>query len=286
MTGSGTVSDPYLVADVYDFCSMNSGYYKLINDIDFNDHNTYKYGVTSKIIGGNGNAIYLDGDGHEVRNIVCSNGNIKLGFNAGSVSNTNFANIIINSITDGYPQIYSRGGFTNCNFGYYLMNSNFRTIFGIDKDYDTQPTRFTNCTFNIAGKMCSNGSEFASTFNMCHINFNKFYVDSGDLFRPVLSGCGFNNSYITGLINSSTLTYLFKNDSRDPIVKNSYIAVDNSTIKYVVYTSQSTILSCFIDKTLMPNIINPPSGVYLLTSEQFKDNDYLNSIGFLAIPIE
>ena len=94
MTGTGTQIDPYLVEDVYDFCKMSGAYYKLVNDIDFNDHTTYKYGVTSQIIGGSGNAIYLDGDGHEVRNIVCSNNNRKFCFNNGSVSNTNFANII------------------------------------------------------------------------------------------------------------------------------------------------------------------------------------------------
>lgn len=287
MTGSGTVSDPYLVADVYDFCSMNSGYYKLINDIDFNDHSTYKYGVTDGyIIGGNGAAIYLDGDGHEVRNIVCSNDRKKLSFNNGSVSNTNFANIIINSIgTSGSAQIYARGGFINCNFGYYLINSAFVTIFG---NNDDDLIRFTNCTFNIAGKMYPEGSGFSSYFNMCHINFNEFNADSGDLFFPKSSGCGFNNSYITGLIKSSNMTYLFYNSKYNPIVRNSYIAVDNGTIRYIIYTplsDQSKILSCFIDKTLMPNITNPPINVYLLTSEQFKDNNYLNSIGFLAIPV-
>ena len=45
MAGSGTQTAPYLVEDVYDFCEMLNGtaglYYKLVSNIDFNEHDTY-----------------------------------------------------------------------------------------------------------------------------------------------------------------------------------------------------------------------------------------------------
>ena len=285
MTGSGTVSDPYLVADVYDFCSMNSGYYKLINDIDFNDHNTYKYGVTRQIIGGNGFAIYLDGDGHEVRNIVCSNNNRKFCFNNGSVSNTNFANIIVSGISSSSgirTQIFA-DNFTNCNFGYYMSKSAFASIFGDNSDYKTS---FVDCTFNIAGSVTY--TYYYANFNMCHINFKNLNVTGSSLFDSSYTSTTFSNTYITGSINTSSLMYLFNEKaSAYPTIRNSYLAVatDYSGLGWVDNNGYGKFSLFCIDKTLMPHMGTSKSGVYLLTSEQFKDNNYLNSIGFLAIPV-
>lgn len=293
MAGSGTQTAPYLVEDVYDFCEMLNGtdglYYKLVSNIDFNEHDTYKYGITGLI--GNNNSRYLDGDGHEVRNMVCTNDSIKLQFNSGTISNTNFVNIIIKSVTySGHLQIYA-SKFINCNFGYYLSNSAFKSIFNSSAEGMVQ---FTNCTFNIAGSL-NIGNTFFAKFNMCHINFNNFTVNHTYLLMSDSYNTAFENTYVTGSIKSSTLVGIFDNSVRSIMVNNSYFSIDmsnNTTLKYLSKSNMSTEL-CLIDKTLMPNMTNTSensttttiSGLYRLTAEQFKDNDYLNSIGFLAIQV-
>lgn len=293
MAGSGTQTAPYLVEDVYDFCEMLNGtaglYYKLVSNIDFNEHVTYKYGITGLI--GNNNSRYLDGDGHEVRNMVCTNDSIKLKFNSGTISNTNFVNIIIKSVTySGHLQIYA-SKFINCNFGYYLSNSSFKSIFNSSAEGMVQ---FTNCTFNIAGSL-NIGNTFFAKFNMCHINFNNFTVNHTYLLMSDSYNTAFENTYVTGSIKSSTLVGIFDNSVRSIMVNNSYFSIDmsnNTTLKYLSKSNMSTEL-CLIDKTLMPNMTNTSensttttiSGLYRLTAEQFKDNDYLNSIGFLAIQV-
>lgn len=298
MTGSGTQTDPYLVEDVYDFCNITSGskssaYYKLVNDIDFNDHSTYKYGISTSL-SASSYTRYIDGDGHEVRNMVCTNDSTKFSFGSSGtvVSNTNFANIIMNSISSSGKIQISSPKFINCNFSYYLINSGLSSIFNTGNDLRT----FTNCTFNIAGKMIA--AYFDASFNMCHINFKDLNVDSSGLFQPGYNNTVFDNTYITGSINSSKLQYLFYTNSYSlQKFSNSYIAVDARTITTLEYVLSSgsnaaALSSCFIDNTLMPNMQAKSasgaslSNVYLLTSEQFKDNDYLNSIGFLAIPVE
>lgn len=293
MTGSGTVSDPYLVADVYDFCEMLNGatglYYKLVSNIDFNVHDTYKYGITNTI--GNSNSRYLDGDGHEVRNMVCSNDSIKLWFGSGTISNTNFVNIIIKSVTyNGHLQIYA-SKFINCNFGYYLFDSSFKSIFNSSAEGIVQ---FTNCTFNITGSL-NIGNTFFAKFNMCHINFKDFTVNHTYLLMSDYYNTAFENTYVTGSIKSSTLVGLLDNSVREITIKNSYFSIDmgsNTKLKYTSKSNMSTEL-CLVDKTLMPYMTYTSenstttniSGLYLLTAEQFKNNGYLNSIGFLVMQI-
>ena len=121
------------------------------------------------------------------------------------------------------------------------------------------------------------------------INFKNLNVTDSSLFNSTYTSTTFTNTYVTGSINTSSIKYLFADKaSTYPTIKNSYfaIAVDYSELRMFDDNQYARVSLCCVDKTLMPNILNKPSGVYLLTSEQFKDNDYLNSIGFLAIPIE
>lgn len=74
MTGTGTITDPYLVADIYDFIGINDSttysgdYFKLTANIDFNSHETYKFGLTKQFI--NRPTAYLNCDGHSIRNVI------------------------------------------------------------------------------------------------------------------------------------------------------------------------------------------------------------------------
>lgn len=289
MTGSGTQIDPYLVEDVYDFLAIDSAYhnpyYKLVNDIDFNDHETYKYGISTTLFSGE---TYVDGDGHEVRNMILNGTSSKI--TANEFKNISFANIILNTIQKGAVGQIKASTFNNCRFGYYSSNSNLACIFSIG--FGT----FNDCTFNIAGSTYIH-TMMNCTFNRCHIHFNNFIHTSN---ASSIISCDenvssskvvFNNTYITGEIdvkNGPYTTYIFYGDANKVTLNNSYFACKITTnydyIRIMSNTANMTS-TCFADKTLISKVkTNNVYGWYLLTTEQCKNNTYLQSIGFQAFP--
>lgn len=287
MTGSGTQIDPYLVEDVYDFLAIDSmyhnPYYKLVNDIDFNDHETYKYGISTTLFSG---TTYVDGDGHEVRNMILSGTSSKI--TANEFRNISFSNIILNTIQKGAVGQIKASTFNNCRFGYYSSNSNLACIFSIG--FGT----FNDCTFNIAGSTYIH-TMMNCTFNRCHIHFNNFIHTSN---ASSIINCDenvssskvvFNNTYITGEIdikNGNYTTYIFYGNASKVTLNNSYVACKITTnydyIRIMSNTANMTS-TCFADKTLISKVKTDNTyGWYLLTTEQCKNNTYLQSIGFQA----
>ena len=264
MTGSGTSTDPYLVEDIYDFLSIPGGatviYYKLTNDIDFNDHETYKYGISGVLI--SNSYIYIDGDGHEIRNMILTGTDTKI--IAKEIRNVSFANIILNTIQKGAVGQIKASTFNNCRFGYYSSNSNLACIFSIG--FGT----FNDCTFNIAGSTYIH-TMMNCTFNRCHIHFNNFIHTSNASFiiscdeNVSSSKVVFNNTYITGEID----------------VKNG----PNYDYIRIMSNNANMTSTCFADKTLISKVkTDYPYNWKLLTTEQCKNNTYLQSIGFQAFP--
>ena len=291
MTGSGTQIDPYLVEDVYDFLAIDSQYhnpyYKLVNDIDFNDHETYKYGISTTLFSG---GTYIDGDGHEIRNMILTGTDSKI--IAKEIRNVSFSNIILNTIQKGAVGQIKASTFNNCRFGYYSSNSNLACIFSIG--FGT----FNDCTFNIAGSTYIH-TMMNCTFNRCHIHFNNFIHKSNASFiiscdeNVSSSKVVFNNTYITGEIdvkNGPYTNYIFYGETSKVTLNNSYVACKITTnydyIRIMSNTANMTS-TCFADKTLISKVkTDNIYGWYLLTTEQCKNNAYLQSIGFQAFAIE
>ena len=292
MTGTGTQIDPYLVEDVYDFLSIPGGskeiYYKLTNDIDFNDHETYKYGISGVLI--SNSYIYIDGDGHEIRNMILTGTDSKI--IAKEIRNVSFSNIILNTIQKGAVGQIKASTFNNCQFGYYSSNSNLACIFSIG--FGT----FNDCTFNIGGSTYIH-TMMNCTFNRCHIHFNNFIHTSN---ASSIINCDenvssskvvFNNTYITGEIdvkNGPYTTYIFYGDTNKVTLNNSYVACKITTnydyIRIMSNTANMTS-TCFADKTLISKVKTDNTyRWHLLTTEQCKNNTYLQSIGFQAFPDE
>ena len=291
MTGTGTQIDPYLVEDVYDFLAIDSAYhnpyYKLVNDIDFNDHETYKYGISTTLFSGE---TYVDGDGHEVRNMILSGTSSKI--TAKEFKNISFSNIILNTIQKGAVGQIKASTFNNCRFGYYSSNSNLACIFSIGFG------AFNDCTFNIAGSTYIH-TMMNCTFNRCHIHFNNFIHTSNASFiiscdeNVSSSKVVFNNTYITGEIdvkNGPYTNYIFYGETSKVTLNNSYVACKITTnydyIRIMSNTANMTS-TCFADKTLISKVKTDNTyRWYLLTTEQCKNNAYLQSIGFQAFAIE
>lgn len=289
MTGSGTQIDPYLVEDVYDFLAIDSKYhnpyYKLVNDIDFNDHETYKYGISTTLFSGE---TYVDGNGHEIRNMILTGTTSKL--IAKEFSNISFVNIILNAIQSSAVQIRATT-FNSCQFGYYCGNSSLGCIFSIPA-----AGTFNDCTFNISGSTYDNAMN--CVLNRCHIHFNNFICslsNESSMFRNdstvSSSKVTFNNTYMTGKITASgrNFQYIFYG-YESMTFNNSYIACEiinaTSTAKYITAGKANIQSTCFIDKTLAQISTDYPHGWYMLTTEQCKNNAYLQSIGFQAFPDE
>lgn len=291
MTGTGTQIDPYLVEDVYDFLAIDSKYhnpyYKLVNDIDFNDHETYKYGISTTLFSGE---TYVDGNGHEIRNMILTGTDSKI--IAKEIRNVSFSNIILNTIQKGAVGQIKASIFNNCQFGYYSSNSNLACIFSIG--FGT----FNDCTFNIAGSTYIH-TMMNCTFNRCHIHFNNFIHTSN---ASSIINCDenvssskvvFNNTYITGEIDvkrGQYTIYIFYGDTSKVTLNNSYVACKITTNYdhiYIMSNTASMTSTCFADKTLISKVKTDYTyGWHLLTTEQCKNNAYLQSIGFQAFAIE
>ena len=291
MTGSGIQIDPYLVEDVYDFLAIDSAYhnpyYKLVNDIDFNDHETHKYGISTTLFSGE---TYVDGDGHEVRNMILSGTSAKI--TAKEFKNISFSNIILNTIQKGAVGQIKASTFNNCRFGYYSSNSNLACIFSIG--FGT----FNDCTFNIAGSTNIH-TMMNCTFNRCHIHFNNFIHNN---YASYVFGCDenvssskvvFNNTYITGAIdvkNGNYTSNIFYGEANKVTLNNSYVACKITTNYdhiYIMSNTANMTSTCFADKTLISKVKTDYTyGWKLLTTEQCKNNAYLQSIGFQAFPDE
>lgn len=278
---SGNETNQWCIEDVYDFLTLRATasdrtYYKLINDINFNDHPTYKYGFYEESITGNSNSnIYLDGAGHNIYNAIFYNyTSITPWFYIGKFENTNFVNMILINCTSS-SEIIS-GPLYNCNFGVFLSNSSIVKLFYNNTKQD--------CTFNIEGKSLEGIYLARCTLNRCHINVdietsNQYLISASSFpYQYTLS-----NSYITGKIKTtaSGAPYLFDYG----VLSNSYVALEVETDSETINVGSISVTnSSFVDTDLMPKLqTGSPANLYRLTTEQAKNAEYLQSIGFLAV---
>ena len=285
MTGTGIETDPYLIEDCYDFLAMNDtttygngNYFKLVSDIDFNDHETYRFGFNNEMII-NRTAI-LDGNNKSIRNLILKNYSSTRSWivfgNSGLIKNCDMVNVIFINCVSSYGFI--QNNIQNCNMGISLHNSNTFSVFkGFQK---------TDCTYNIKGYLTNETNvQFDCQMERVHINLDLKIVasKSNGLFYHSSS---FKDSYITGRVENvgSNVPYSFFSQFA---MNNSYIAVDYidpNTTELTATDSNITTVS-FIDTDLLNGITltTETDKLYLLTTEQCKDAAYLQEIGFLAV---
>ena len=143
---SGSSTNMWVIEDTYDFIAAaslqydNGAYMRLVNDIDFNEHSTYKMGFNNKSFGA-GYKRCLYGDGHKIKNIVELNGSGVFCFYY--MENCDFVNLVQINCTAFPISLYGSGNNGTakyCNFGMYLSNSPF-----------TPDGYCKGCTFNVKG---------------------------------------------------------------------------------------------------------------------------------------
>lgn len=304
--GTGSQTDPFLIEDIYDFVNITTGassinkYYKLVNNIDFNDHHEYKYGITKKLFGNSGRPC-LDGNGKEIRNMVVSgiiaSSDASIIMNFISLKNCNFVNTVLKGCTSTYGAIINASAsIENCNFTYIMSASIESEIFGSNS--------FTNCTFNISGYISSSTilPTRNITFKSCHIKFKDIIYPG--ISSPFGMSYSMYDSYITGRISNTInlqrnlFCYLAGTSSGNIYLYNSYISVDMDIVPesstLTIYQSGYGTISGSISFINMGLIKLPPDTtikndstiMVTLSDEECKNAMKLNSIGFTVIPVE
>ena len=286
---SGSETNMWVIEDCYDFIDAitksttdSAQYIRLVNDIDFNNHLTYKYGFEGAIV--EDYNCYLYGDGHKIINIISVNTTAPI-FNFNIADSVDFVNLICVNCTV-FPISITTA--TNCNFGVFFSNSAF----------SLQQNTFTDCTFNVKGNG-RNGSLIKTTsctFERCHFNFDisiKLRINSANatgMFQSASSSSSrtyFDNCYVTGVIKdleSSTKPYFNFGHTN---FTNCYLAFEYSGTAFGGTSNMSINAVCFIDKDLCEKngTVLGSIGFTSLTTAQAQDANYLNSIGFPVIQI-
>lgn len=284
----GDNTNPYAIEDVYDLIAAVEAdtYYRLVNDVDFNDHETYRFGVSTAIcckaplysVGGICGRKLNSDYRYRIRNIIFSGG----GHFAymGTFDSVIFSNIIVNPTTTS--SIFTNCKLKKCSVGIFANKVSGGTVMPITSQTSTK--EHTDTSFNIKGTITSALYTYGKTFTRCHINLDNLNV-GGALFD---SGT-FNSSWITGSVTpmQSNLNMYCTSTT---LWTDTYAAVQvncDSSVTVNTIPSEDILTfngTCFIDKGLLPDtaVLKEATNLHYLTTEQATDPDYLNSIGFVV----
>lgn len=280
---SGSETNKWVIEDIYDLVQGNStgsshSCFRLVSDVDFRDHETYKNGFSNNNLITCSDGIF-DGDGHSIKNLVLNScGNSTFSFKI--IKNTDFINLVMINCQYACITVGVGGYMQNCNFGIYVSNCSYTPL---------QNRHIYDCCFNIKGTL-TRGLELDGNpaIRRTHVNLDVI-MNSAQVIGGS-SSYTLENCYFTGKIknkaNISTVNGIC-------ITKfaNSYIAVEydgGSTyngIKIQGTGFMDTELWC---KNGFTGLADNPSSGYIAhtTTAQAQDAEYLNSIGFAVVPTE
>lgn len=321
---AGSETNPYCIEDLYDLIKNpyintqpNSEdlyyYYIVVNDIDMNDYDDYKYSPPLGI------SLYIkkiDFKNHELRNITIYNNNNNNSINhifkvrgrstSTSIHNLKLTNFISYNSSVTIFIMYNdvpkcKFYFYNCNFSIYADTTLIpaHNIIGLvlksyniySQDYYSSYVYCYNCIFNIKANLSSDSIIEDSYLYMYYSHIHLYIVKN--LYSLIGTIGTFTSSYITGDIYGSTC---YKNSliiSDMYVFSNSYINVNfhntNPENPTPIYGRLRTTGSCgsafFINKSKLEGFTARGGNIanyYELTDEECKDVNKLQEIGFLA----
>lgn len=306
ISGEGTQLSPYLIEDVYDFLALEEKngtaedikYAKLVNNIDYNDHDVYKNGLRwadfpkTKDYIYDCNYIILDGNNKEVRNMVFINwafGTVNKPTDYQNymrfyeIKNCIFTNIVF-SLCGAY--LFSKSSWLtankiqNCNISCYSIKSHLNGI---------MPTGMYESTINIKGSSNSVSQELANkNFIKSRINFDNYNITYST--NIAISAIDLDRSYITGKVTFSSSSNLgYAEFFKTSVFTNSYLALEiicktgNGGLSSPTFMPTCKTI-CFYDSTLSKTA-NASANLIGLSTEDCKSIEKLQEIGFLAIEV-
>lgn len=265
---AGSSTNKWVIEDVFDLVAASGSekYYELVNDIDFNDHPTYKFGIENSI----GSYMRLYGNNHKIRNVLIKNTDA---FDVYVVKDLILENVIIFSSEYGLFSIRDNGSLLkNVRVGAYFSETSLTKIFNASRTVSCEA-----CTFNYKGVVNSLGFSSYATYKNCHINLDIKNINTAVTTMNLRT---LTDSYVTGkIVNTGGDLTL-----SGTLNGNSYFAV-NYTGAGVFSSSLTGNSMSFVDKDLIQNAgeLTDTSNIKYLTTAQATDPEYLSSIGFLTI---
>ena len=254
MTGTGTENDPYIVeswAELLSVMEESTNYVKLKENavIDFDE--IYPEGIPYNF---DINA-HLDGNGGEMRNAYFSADVSRMYFK--DVKNLGIVNALVNRPIG----IYSSGAFdtvkmTNCRFSGIVQNGQLLSAYGSECYNSSFRFEMNGGTFGG-----SNDPYHKASYENCQFNFSGTNAE------------GFNLSDFKNCKFKGTIPFEFNPDNCDTCVIDAEISEMSS---YTVYTSS------IVNSTKIPQSFTSV-GLSKVTTEQMRNVDYLQSIGFPVI---
>lgn len=277
ITGKGTEDNP-AVAHSYDELKTaltTYQYVKLGADIDCNDYGANFKWQTIELPGTNIGAKYLDLDGHAIKNVVIPENNYMFNFTwanqAGfSVYNGKLLNIFCEN---------ANGIFTTTSSSTWS-----------DLSISVNASSAKGVLFNALNlERCALHIESAKSTGIFdgNISDSDIHLEVADLNQAALNGqtrtvsnCRFTGKLGGKCMIVSNKGYLFYNSTLSGCV----FELDCLDVVGTMQNFAGTVTSTVINKDLMPETFPTNKGT-LCTTEQMRDPDYLNSIGFVVVEV-
>lgn len=295
----GSPTNMYVIEDIYDFLNLRSNnslvYYDLVNDLDFNSHESLRLGITGPIhtTSLNLNA-HIYANGHKIKNIYAkaTNGGFKLSQISLHFYDAIFTNFIIRDFSDNAYLLDGGQTFNRCKIGFYLVNTRVCRVLSDHANDPAARVKFTDCVVTLKGVL-NVGVPLTGLY--ADLIRTKFIFDlslSNQVGRNLQLG-GYNSktrfrmedSALTGSIVTAGDSAGFELSYAD--MNNSYIAVSSNEGFTVSHSGCSFTGASYIDEELLGSNIKESSlvtaGFYKLTTADAKSLTYLQNIGFFTL---
>ena len=296
MLGTGTQLDPYQITTVAEFRGMNNSnaYFKLMNDLDVNDSEWATNWTQATIA-----CKQIDFNGYELRNINGENAfytSADIEFYNPKLINITLTGVdcCFCSTSAGRVVAFTGGGENNSGqLSMQFMGNRINN--GL---LATSALRLTNIagTINATSDSFDKGlgrtiaASWAATSSLnVHLNINWHVTNSTSGY--ILYGWGSNNksikTMITGKFSASSGAtqgeFKLFDFGNGGATSQCYCASEFDNISNVKFANRSPDTTCFYDQELAGITMTAQTNVHALTTEQCKDKDYLNSIGFTVV---
>ena len=284
LNGDGTQENPYQITTVAEFRSMNDSeaYFKLMNDLDVNDSEwAADWGSVTLAYAD------FDGDGHEIRNFHCTTASfLTIASGSGEFHNCKLLNIFCTFSGSNAYFIYSsdRPIFAECEITVTSTSASWNTA-------NFRNISFSRCAITLQG-VC--GVPFYNCFlDKCMVKFVDCLIinsNSTVLFyrsntEKVTQSCFLGKIKLGANLTSGGLIECHSSYRAQSV----YVALEIDKNGFAISTTANLMSisnptnTCFYDVELMGHTFATQTNVHALTTEQCKDKDYLNSIGFLVV---
>lgn len=308
LPGKGTEAEPYLIEDVYDLCNLSEyngasseelSYVKLTTNIDFNNHETLKYGAGYNQLNITGTNMVFDGNHKEIRNLYMKDRYFWDGgssttsglkeypaFKFNYIHDTYFVNVVMNNCggnADKYWSVWLKATECyHCSFNILILSPRTTKV--------CIPTVMNECTFNFTLQGYTSTFDFGGILiKRSHIIFNfsnnqRFFAIAPNWDTCLIDGQCDSSIKVTdgrmfnsggGSIKDCVLAIELKGLEESAF---TYLGVDGNGITWSGIT--------VVDKSVMPFTEEKGSkNIKLLSGEDIRNTSVLQGLGFPVVGV-